>query len=189
VDVHTLASAKADLWTDASADWRALGKDLGDDAEDVKANVAPVTSPGIWGGVAAVAASVRITAMVDALDVAQQEANQVNQVLVQLADEIKGCQRLLAEAEELARRYHLKIASDGTVTGHEPKPPAADGFMAAIVDDLIELTEPASIAQDLVTQALQSAAKADQNAAKALEAIAAATNPPSKSKPRTSTKH
>lgn len=180
VDVHALASAKPALWTDASADWRALGADLGDDAEDLKTNVAPVTSPGVWRGIAAAAASARIEATVAALQTAQQEANQVNVVLQQLAGEIKACQGMLAEAEQLAHRYHLTIAPDGTVTGPEHNAPSQSGFFGTIAADVFALVEPASIAQDLVTQALQSAAKADQNAAQALEAITAAAYPPSK---------
>jgi hypothetical protein len=180
VDVPALASAKAGLWTDASADWRALGGDLGDDAEEIKANVAPVTSPAIWFGLAAVAASARIESTVAALQAAQQKANQVSNVLQQLANEIKASQQTLAEAEELARRYHLTIASDGTVSGPEPKPPLVGGSFDTFAADVSALFEPVSITQNLVTQALQSAAKADQNAAQALETITAATNPPSK---------
>lgn len=180
VDVHALTSAKAALWTDASADWRALGGDLGNDAEHLKANVAPVTSPGIWRGIAAAAASARIETAVADLQAAQQEANRVDEVLQQLADEIKACQRMLADAMELARRYHLTIAPDGTVTGPEPKAPSGGGFFGTIAADVSALLEPASITQDLVTEALQSAAKADQNAAQALQVITAATYPPSK---------
>jgi hypothetical protein len=180
VDVPALASAKAALWTDASADWRALGADLGADAEDIKANVAPVTSPDIWFGSAAVAASARIEATVAALQTAQKAANQVNGVLQQLANEIKACQQMLAQAEELAGRYHLTIAPDGSVTGPGHNAPAEAGFLGTMTSDLYALVEPASMAQDLVTQALQSAAKADQNAAQALDAITAATSPPGK---------
>lgn len=183
VDVPVLAAAKAALWTDASADWRALGADLGDDAEDIDANVAPVTSPEIWRGSAAVAASARIAATVAALQAAQKEANQVNGVLQQLASEIQASQRLLAQAQELARRYHLTIAPDGTVTGPGHQAPTESGFFAPIAADMSALVDPANMAQDMVTQALQSAAKADQNAAQALEAITAATSPPGKPRP------
>lgn len=180
VDVHALASAQADLWTDASADWRALGEDLGADAEDLKANVAPVTSPEIWTGLAAMAASARIGGTVAAFQAAQKEANQVSDVLQHLVAEIKACQQMLAQAEELARRSHLTIAPDGTVTGPEHKAPSEGGFFATIAADVSAAVEPASVAQNLVTLALQSAAKADQNAAQALEAITAASYPPSK---------
>ena len=158
VDLPALRTAKISLWADASSDWRALAADLGDDAEDLNANVAPVTSPGIWDGKAAAGARVQIAATVAAFQTAQHEANLMNDALQRLADAISACQQKLAKAEKLARGYRLTITQDGSVVPLGSSSPQTKSAVTQV--------------QQLVNDVRESATKADAVAAAKLSLIA-----------------
>jgi hypothetical protein len=154
VDSVALRNAKAVLWADAAADWRALGADLGADAQDLQANVAPVTSPDIWDGAASAAARARIADTVAALQTAQQQANLVNDALQRLAEAVAACQQNLAQAQDLAQRYQLTISEDGSAGGS-----------SAQTDVVLRQV------QELMSDALESASQADAVAAANLNLI------------------
>jgi hypothetical protein len=159
VDSAALRDARTVLWADAAADWRALAADLSADAEDLQTNVAPVTSPNIWDGAASAAARARIADTVAALRNAQQEANLVNDALQRLADAVTACQQNLAQAQELAQRYQLTIAEDGSGA------PAGSSLQTDAVLKQV---------QELMNDALQSATQADAVAAASLSLITGA---------------
>jgi hypothetical protein len=169
VDVTALAAAEPGLWAEASADWQALGVDLGQASEQINSDVAEMISGDYWTGTAATKARERVTNVVNAFEAAHGEVSAVSDVLEGLAEAMTICQQTLAEAQDLARQHSLIIGGDGTVTAAFI-PPELPG---AVTAPLTEPVNPAAVqVQELVNQALQRATDVDQLAAKELRKLA-----------------
>lgn len=168
VNVPDLNEARSGQWLAAATDWQDLGTDLGRVAGQVDSEVTSVISRGAWTGAAATAAHAGMQSTVDALEAAHGEVNAVQDVLEGLGQAISVCQRALAEAQQMARRYGLTISAGGTVT-HQ------GNILERAAEDVIgwvEGSQQVAQVQDLVTEALRRATQADQEAAAELRKIA-----------------
>jgi hypothetical protein len=166
VDVTALASAEPRLWAEASADWQALGVDLGGVGEQLNSDVAEMISGDYWTGAAATKARQRVTKMVDSFQAAQGEVSAVSSVLEGLAEAMTICRQTLAEAQELASRHGMTVGGDGTVTGGLI-PPEFRGAATAPLQERVMAQ-----VQELVDQALRRATEVDRMAAKELRKLA-----------------
>jgi hypothetical protein len=169
VDVTALASAEPGLWTEASADWQALGTDLSEVGGQLNSDVAGMISDDYWTGTAATKARQRVSKVVNAFKAADGEVNAVSDVLEGLAEAMTICQQTLAEAQNLAAQHGLAIGNDGTVTAAFV-PPELRGTVTAPLGELV--SQAAVQVQELVNQALQRATEVDRMAAKELHKLA-----------------
>jgi hypothetical protein len=161
VEYQGIDHARPGLWHTASEEWHALAKDGLAAAKDLREYGAKPLADN-WTDAVGAAAKDDFEKLANQLESAYDLLLAVHMVADGMTTTVETAQSTLREAAELANRYGLTIAADGTVTA----PPPHNRMEA-------EETGPyRTQVQDLVDQALQQVTTADGLAAAEFQKLA-----------------